>query len=263
MQKWIRAQVNYVLFTDIAENSLEECERRYTQVQSRRRTGFFACDFVHMDATAELLSEKIDLTGRHANLVSCQFVLHYSFESFKQANTFLKNVSDALEVGGYFIGTTTDSYEIVKRLNRSDTNSFGNSIYRVTYLGDKNEPIPLFGAKFDFELEGVVNCPEYLVYFPLLVRLAEKYNLKLVARQTFDELFTEYSSVPVYRSLIAHMKSLELYNSNDLTSLKGDTDTDYSHMKEKNSNESQFFTLSKSEWEAATLYIAYSFVKVA
>jgi mRNA (guanine-N7-)-methyltransferase len=261
MQKWIRAHVNYVLFTDIAENSLEECERRYTENRSRRR--IFDCDFVHLDATTELLRDKVGLVNRRVNLVSCQFVLHYSFESFKQANTFLKNVSDMLDVGGYFIGTTTDSYEIIKRLRESDTNSFGNSIYRVTYHGDKSEQIPLFGAKFDFELEGVVNCPEYLVYFPLLVRLAEKYKLKLIAKQRFGDLFADYSLVPQYRSLIAHMKSMETYNSGDMSSLKGDAQFDYNHMKEKNSNELQFFTLSQSEWEATTLYIAFSFVKIA
>jgi mRNA (guanine-N7-)-methyltransferase len=261
MQKWIRACVNYVLFTDIAENSLEECERRYLQNRSRRR--MFACDYVHMDATVDLLNEKIDLASRHINLVSCQFVLHYSFESYKQANVFLKNVSDSLEIGGHFVGTTTDSYEIVHRLNESDTNSFGNPVYKVTYLGNKNEPIPLFGAKFDFELEGVVNCPEYLVYFPLLVRLAEKYKLKLIARQTFAELFTNYSLVPSYKNLIVHMKSLEPYRSDDLTCLKGDIDLDYGHMKDKNSNDSELFTMSQAEWEAATLYIAFSFIKTA
>jgi hypothetical protein len=31
-----------------------------------------------------------------------------------------------------------------------------------------NELIPLFGAKYHFSLDELVDCPEYLVYFPLL-----------------------------------------------------------------------------------------------
>lgn len=33
-----------------------------------------------------------------------------------------------------------------------------------------SNPPPLFGAQIQFNLEGVVNCPEYLCYFPLLKR---------------------------------------------------------------------------------------------
>ena len=37
--------------------------------------------------------------------------------------------------------------------------------------------IPLFGAKYDFHLEGVVDCPEFLVHFPTLEKLAKQYDL--------------------------------------------------------------------------------------
>ena len=47
------------------------------------------------------------------DLVSCQFAFHYSFESLPQAEQMLANVSDNLEPGGYFIGTTTDAYDIM------------------------------------------------------------------------------------------------------------------------------------------------------
>lgn len=47
------------------------------------------------------------------DLVSCQFSFHYCFESFPQAMTMLQNACECLRVGGYFIGTTPDSSEIV------------------------------------------------------------------------------------------------------------------------------------------------------
>lgn len=54
-----------------------------------------------------------------------------------------------------------------KRLEASETDSFGNEIYTVKF--EKKGEYPLFGCKYDFNLEGVVNVPEFLVCFPLLV----------------------------------------------------------------------------------------------
>ena len=45
----------------------------------------------------------------------------------------------------------------------------GNSIYSAVPLFDLND-VPLFGAKYNFHLEGVVDVPEYLIHFPLLER---------------------------------------------------------------------------------------------
>ena len=50
--------------------------------------------------------------------------------------------------------------------NSSDGRSFGNEVYSVSFDGENTENLPLFGAKYDFHLEGVVDCPEFLVYFP-------------------------------------------------------------------------------------------------
>lgn len=63
-----------------------------------------------------------------------------------------------------------------KRLRSSENKSFGNDVYRVTYELDDLDTVPLFGAKYNFHLEGVVDCPEFLVYFPML----EKYWKLLV-----------------------------------------------------------------------------------
>lgn len=53
-----------------------------------------------------------------------------------------------------------------RRLETSETESFGNEIYTVKF--QKKGSYPLFGCKYDFKLEGVVDVPEFLVYFPLL-----------------------------------------------------------------------------------------------
>jgi mRNA (guanine-N7-)-methyltransferase len=42
--------------------------------------------------------------------------IHYFFESEKKLRAFLRNVSDRLEPGCFFIGTTIDSDELIYRI---------------------------------------------------------------------------------------------------------------------------------------------------
>lgn len=57
--------------------------------------------------------ERMENCELKLDLVSCQFAFHYSFESLPQAEQMLANVSCNLQPGGYFIGTTTDAYDIM------------------------------------------------------------------------------------------------------------------------------------------------------
>jgi len=46
---------------------------------------------------------------------------------------------------------------------------FSNEVFRIKFETD--EPFPIFGAKYYFQLDEVVNCPEFLVHFPVLEKL--------------------------------------------------------------------------------------------
>ena len=50
--------------------------------------------------------------------------------------------------------------------------SIGNEVFSVTLDSQFSplEKLPLFGAKYYFRLHGVVDLPEFLVHFPLLVK---------------------------------------------------------------------------------------------
>jgi mRNA (guanine-N7-)-methyltransferase len=91
----------------------------------------------------------------------------------------MKNASECLKVGGYFIGVIPDANDIMKRQRAAQSNTFGNDIFEIKFHSDPND-LPIFGAKYNFHLEGVVDCPEFLVYFPAMKKLAKKYSLQLV-----------------------------------------------------------------------------------
>lgn len=95
------------------------------------------------------------------DLVSCQFAFHYSFESLPQAECMLRNASECLQPGGFFIGTMPDANEIIARLKKAKSKVFGNDVYQIVFSGNLNKP-SLFGAKYNFHLDGVVDCPEFL-----------------------------------------------------------------------------------------------------
>lgn len=62
---------------------------------------------------------------------------------------------------------------IRRRQKECGKKQFGNSIYNIDFMCDLEKPLPIFGAKYIFHLEGVVNCPEFLVYFPAFEKLVK------------------------------------------------------------------------------------------
>ena len=65
------------------------------------------------DFFQEQLADKYQDKDLQFDLTSCQFSFHYSFESYAQADVMLKNACDRLKVGGFFIGTIPNGYELM------------------------------------------------------------------------------------------------------------------------------------------------------
>ncbi|XP_048770806.2 mRNA cap guanine-N7 methyltransferase-like [Ostrea edulis] len=277
--KWRKAGISKLVCADIAGTSVEQCEIRYREMKGRtqhdRNSGeIFSAEFITADCTKVRLREKYEDASMKFDLSSCQFSFHYSFESLPQAKVMLQNACECLTLGGYFIGTTPNSLEIMKRLRSSENRSFGNDVYRVTYELDDLDNVPLFGAKYNFHLEGVVDCPEFLVYFPVLEKLAEEYGMKLVYKKSFADYFAENVEKGEHRNLLNKMQSLETYPSEDLL---GKGPDDYTaieklyqeilfrddrpdHVKQR--GPPKVGTLSQSEWEASTIYCVFAFQKI-
>lgn len=193
--KWEKANITHLICTDIAEISIEQCKTRYESMvkknEYKKYMKMFSAEFISCDSTLERLRGKYQDPSLRLDLVSCQFAFHYCFESLKQAECMLKNASECLRPGGYFIGTIPDADEIMRRQKIADSKTFGNDVYTISFLTDVEAP-PLFGAKYNFQLEGVVNCPEFLVYFPLLEKLAKKFGLELVLKERVVDYYDQH-----------------------------------------------------------------------
>uniref|UniRef100_A0A2K5QWC8 mRNA cap guanine-N(7) methyltransferase n=1 Tax=Cebus imitator TaxID=2715852 RepID=A0A2K5QWC8_CEBIM len=248
---------------DIADVSIKQCQQRYEDMKNRRDSEYiFSAEFITADCSKELLIDKFRDPQMCFDICSCQFVCHYSFESYEQADMMLRNACERLSPGGYFIGTTPNSFELIRRLEASETESFGNEIYTVKF--QKKGDYPLFGCKYDFNLEGVVNVPEFLVYFPLLNEMAKKYNMKLVYKKTFREFYEEKIKNNENKMLLKRMQALEPYPANENSKLVSEKVDDYEHAAKYMKNSQvrlPLGTLSKSEWEATSIYLVFAFEK--
>lgn len=271
--KWKKGQINHLVCADIAAVSVEQCEQRYKDLQAKSqndRNKLFTAEFYTADCAEEILTDLYKTPDMTFDLTSCQFSFHYSFETIKRADTMLRNACERLKPGGLFVGTIPNGCELVRRVKHSEGLSFGNDVYRVTFKDKEN--FPLFGCIYDFHLEGVVDCPEFLVYFPLLERMAKKYGMRLLYSDTFAEFFKKHSSDRENCQLLSRMKALEAFPPFDKTSAS-QTEGDYDHAakflaklksesgREGDNKRLKVGTLSKAEWEAASLYLVFAFIK--
>ncbi|KAH0549375.1 mRNA cap guanine-N7 methyltransferase [Cotesia glomerata] len=267
LYKWKQGAITHLICTDIADVSVQQCESRYNEVanQANNNRGYakiFTAEFIAADCTKVRLREKYKDASVQLDLVSCQFALHYSFESLPQAECMMRNASESLKPGGYFIATIPNANDLVYQWKQAEGNKFGNSVYNVEFLCDK-ENIPLFGAKYNFHLEDVVDCPEFLINVTVLKKLAAKFGLEFISFERFNEFYARCKADG--KSLLAKMQAMESYPPYHEPELKGNNPEDYQHAIQYTQNKPdhrKIGTLTLSEWEATSLYAVVAFKKM-
>ncbi|PRP83451.1 hypothetical protein PROFUN_02831 [Planoprotostelium fungivorum] len=213
---------NYVL-ADVAHQSVKDAVDRFNSKRYNNPSAFIAADCFKKNLLEDLPDNlKFDF-------VSCQFALHYSFESEERVDSLLYNASCRLNPGRYFVCTIPNAYWIVKRLREADGESFGNPLYRFDFR-DK-EKLTRFGCTYNFSLvESVDSCPEFLVHIPTLADIGRRYGLELIKCTGSHDYFSE--NCQAFETLLQRMN---VFNDRG--------------------------TISKEEWEAAGVYMVVIFRK--
>jgi len=266
--KWEKGRIGRLVCTDLAVTSVEQCQERYNKLRSRSRGRIFDAEFIACDSTKEMLKDKFRDSAMQFHMTSCQFVMHYAFESESQAETMVRNACSSIREGGFLIGSTVNEDVLLNKLQRSKDLSFGNDVINVTF--DSKDSFPDFGCKYMFKLHDVVDCPEFLLRKKIFVKLCEKYGMRLLEWKPFSTFFYENIKDRENFRLIQRMKALETFPPlGRYEKLNSDVEGDYDHARKEcdrlhakypNSNP-QVATISKTEWEAASIYVVYVFVK--
>uniref|UniRef100_A0AAF5DFF7 mRNA cap guanine-N(7) methyltransferase n=2 Tax=Strongyloides stercoralis TaxID=6248 RepID=A0AAF5DFF7_STRER len=277
--KWKKGFAKKVVMTDIAEISLEHCGKRYSELVAKQNPNFplFDIEIIHADSTVTRINDYIK-EGKPFDICSCQFSLHYAFESEQKARQMLQNATENIKKGGYFIGTIPNANLLISLLKKNKSIYFKNKVCNLSYLGieGKNQTeeerladimdskIPLFGAKIDWQLDNLVNCPEYLVHIPLLVKMLEDFDMELVYCKRFDEAINYFFDIiPEAERLLGIIKALEKYPCRSYeTQLHEKSEYEAAEKAfEKQGSRNFFGTMSKCEWEVMSLYMIFAFRK--
>nr|CAD2160909.1 unnamed protein product [Meloidogyne enterolobii] len=269
LRKWRVGGIDEIVMIDIAEVSLQDCRDRFNRMRDRKtrrlpfNAHFVQADLIEVDLPDCLPKE----APKQFEIASCQFALHYAFRSEQCARKMIENCTKMIQVGGYFIGTITNASAIVQYLRKSAGN-FSNRVCSVS-LGnnfslDEESPIPLFGAEIRFRLEGVVDCPEYLCYFPLLEKILEEMGFQLIYEYDFPDAINNYLKERGNEAidLMQKMDALEILDKNKFSEAD-EEEFGPAITKLKSGNEERVGTISKSEWEVITMYKVFAFQKLS
>ena len=143
------------------------------------------------------------------DIVSTQMAIHYMFESEAKLRAFFRNVTDRLEPGSFFIGTTIDSDELVYRIREhgGGRNKIENEFYTVVLPQDTfSKSKSPYGLKYYFYLKEAIGketqmhdkrpkmVDEFLVVFDEMERVAKEYGLKLVMKKNIRQYFDDMTS---------------------------------------------------------------------
>jgi len=126
------------------------------------------------------------------NVSSCQFAIHYMFETRANVCNFLRNVCECTEVGGYFIGTTYDGATMFDALRPHEVDEGiavlhkGKLVWKVTKAYTATEfpdDETCVGYAIDVYQESINKTfREYLVNFNYLKRLMANFGFEVVQR---------------------------------------------------------------------------------
>jgi len=132
------------------------------------------------------------------NVSSCQFALHYFFESQTTFQNFIRNASECTKVGGYFIGACYDGkliYNLLKSKKEGESIELYDDDkkiweirkeYGVDYFEDDASSI---GYQISVYQESINKMfPEFLVNFDYLERVMENYGFNLITRDEAKSL---------------------------------------------------------------------------
>ena len=132
------------------------------------------------------------------NVSSCQFAIHYFFESPDTLKGFLKNVAECTKLNGYFIGTSYDGKLIFNQLKKIKK---GESIQLVDEGKKIWEIIKEYGSDNFDDDSSCINYKikvyqesinqyiyEYLVNYDYFDRLMDAYGFKLISRDEAQEM---------------------------------------------------------------------------
>lgn len=241
LKKWLDAGLQHVYGVDKVRDNIENpMDGIYSRLlnNASELTGERAEHFVFgtMDSSKiidsqyiatlstdddKFIGEKL-LAHDPFDIVSCQFAIHYFFETEKTLDNFLWNVDTFLKPGGYFIGTCLDGKSVVEFLKNT---KYGESVngrendrllwsIKKLYRDGEHDG---FGQQIKIFMESIgIELTEYLVNMSVLIEKLKEYDIHPVNIMPFGVVYNMAISMKgnpdvnqYYMEKIEKMKDIE------------------------------------------------------
>uniref|UniRef100_A0A7S3VKL6 mRNA (guanine-N(7))-methyltransferase n=1 Tax=Dunaliella tertiolecta TaxID=3047 RepID=A0A7S3VKL6_DUNTE len=188
--KWNDLGLSYVRGVDISDQEVAEASRRFAELGPRKK-GQWDADFQVETNLGEL---PYDGDGPY-DVITCMFAMHYFFESEARLRMFLRNVSNNLAPGGYFIGTIPDAKRVLWHMG--DAGRMNSPMLKLQKDWKGSGPFPSqevpwpspFGHRFYFAVTDTVTAGtegsaegsmEFLAFQSPIIRIAAHYGMVAV-----------------------------------------------------------------------------------
>jgi len=256
LSKWIAARLKFVMGVDVSKDNiymnLDGACARYLNEHLKSKN-IPKCIFLNGNSTINIRSGKAfatdkekmvaaaifgsgpkdkDMLGKMPyekygiakdgfNVSSCQFAVHYFFESKQTLHSFLRNLSECTAINGYFIGTCYDGksvFEMLKNKPRNEGMTIlkdGKKIYEIIKIYDETgfpDNDTSLGYSINVYQETINKYfREFLVNFNYFVEVIKNYGFVLITQEEaakmdlpkpsgmFNELF-EYMKNEIQRT---------------------------------------------------------------
>jgi mRNA (guanine-N7-)-methyltransferase len=205
MFKWNEAGIKNVFGFDKSRDSIESinpfnqgARERYSKSNVSTNIEYTVGNAVQ--PSAELMESIVHFMKTNKvlqfELLSCQFALHYFFQSEIALRNVFKAFVPLLKKGGYFMGTTVDGKNITGLLQKNT--SFKSTLLEINKKYRAMAPRTPFGNAYTFKINDSVDqgnyfntmgeSMEYLVNLEVLKQIANEYNLKPVYLNIFEPI---------------------------------------------------------------------------
>lgn len=173
-----------------SSTQLKNIRDKYTQELAQCALGKKGVYQMELQKFNGIIKKKVDV-------VSCQFALHYFFESEKKVEGLMQNVSEVLKNGGFFVGTCFDGDSIYNLLHKNDDDKIEVTINhkKVWSIQNMSKTKKTFGHKISVFIDSInKEHEEYLVFFDKFVKHIEKFGLRQLNATELKKLNLEKSS---------------------------------------------------------------------
>jgi mRNA (guanine-N7-)-methyltransferase len=204
--------VKHLVHVDVAQGAVDEAERRW---QAAGGPAHFNASFYTVDCHTPAIDQAIG--SPMFDVASCQFALHYAFETELKAYTMLSAVARHLKRGARFVGTVPDGHAIIAALqgqpalvNACCSISLVASSSSSTAIAAATTLLPAFGSKYIFTLvDAVDRVPEYLVTRQALEYVGQRAGLRLVVYESFVAFAARHEAPALYARMCPNPMSQE------------------------------------------------------